>query len=279
MYILKMKYQLTCSLVTYNNDYGMLEKAVNSFLDTELNVKLIIVDNSPSSKLKTLQDIDLSKIEYIHNPSNPGFGAAHNIALDKIKGKTQFHLILNPDIYFDSGVNEKLISYLKSNKQVGIVMPKIIFPNGEEQKLTKLLPRPIDFIVRRLIPISVLKKKINFRYEMQKFSRESILESPCLSGCYMLLNMDIFNSINGFDERYFMYCEDNDLCRQVLEIGYKNIFYPEITVVHDHVRKSVFKWSTLKSFVLSMISFFNKWGWFFDKQRVKFNNTALNQKT
>ena len=156
-------------------------------------------------------------------------------------------------------------------------MPKVVFPNGEEQKLTKLLPRPIDFIVRRLIPISAIKNKINYRYEMQKFNRESILESPCLSGCYMMLNMDIFNSINGFDERYFMYCEDNDLCRQVLEAGFKNIFYPKAIVVHDHVRKSVFNLKTFNSFMLSMISFFNKWGWFFDRHRVKFNNTSLNQ--
>lgn len=272
-----MKYQLTCSLVTYNNDYNMLEKAINSFLNTELNVKLIIVDNSHTNKLQVLQKIDVEKIEYIHNPSNPGFGAAHNLALNKIKGKSQYHLILNPDIYFDKGVNETLISFMQKNKDVGIVMPKIVFPNGEEQKLTKLLPRPIDFIVRRLVPIPEIKEKINFRYELQKFNRNLTLESPCLSGCYMFLNTDIFNYIEGFDERYFMYCEDNDLCRQVLDAGYKNIFYPVVEVVHDHVRKSVFKFHVFKSFVFSMISFFNKWGWFFDSQRVKFNNAALNQ--
>ncbi|MCH5686925.1 hypothetical protein LWM68_23225 [Niabella sp. W65] len=76
--------QITGSIVLYNNDYAIVEAAVRSFLSTDLNVFLFLIDNSPGTELEPLAAIDPSRIAYIFNNANPGFGTAHNIALQKV---------------------------------------------------------------------------------------------------------------------------------------------------------------------------------------------------
>ena len=92
-------YDITACIVLFNNDRSMLLKAIMSFLNTNLSVKLYLIDNSPEDQLKNI--ICDQRVSYIFNPANPGFGAAHNIVIKKILGSSKYHLVLNPDIYFD----------------------------------------------------------------------------------------------------------------------------------------------------------------------------------
>ena len=90
-----MQFEITGTIVLYKNSTDILLNTIRSFLNTELSVKLYLIDNSPTNELK---DIALDpRLEYIHNPSNPGFGAAHNLAIKKVLDNSNYHLILNPD--------------------------------------------------------------------------------------------------------------------------------------------------------------------------------------
>lgn len=272
-----MNYNLTSSLVTYNNDIVMLKKAIHSFFNTKMHVKLYIIDNSPKDNLKVLKDLYPDKTVYIFNPSNPGFGAAHNLALKQVVNESPYHLLLNPDIYFNKGVNENILEYLENNKDVGVLMPKIVYPDNSTQYVAKLLPTPLDFFVRRMIPIQFLKTKINDRFELRKSGYNKIMEVPFLSGCYLVVKTEALKQAGLFDEKYFMFCEDIDFCRNIINAGYKSIFYPDQNVVHAHEVKSFKNKKMLKTYVQSMIYYFNKWGWFFDKQRRKINSSTLKQ--
>ena len=107
-------YDIICSLVIYNNDKHQLEFTIQSFLVSTLNVRLFLIDNSPTDHLKCLATD--SRVEYFHNPSNPGFGAAHNIVLKKsIELNVPFHLVLNPDVYIEEGTLEKIFEYIKAD--------------------------------------------------------------------------------------------------------------------------------------------------------------------
>lgn len=79
----------------------------------------------------------------------------------------KYHLVLNPDVYFDAGTLESLFDYMEARVDVGNVMPRIIYPNGELQYLCKLLPTPMDWIGRMFIPFKGIKKKINNSFEMR----------------------------------------------------------------------------------------------------------------
>jgi GT2 family glycosyltransferase len=270
-----MKFDITASIVLYNNDREMLKAAIDSFLATKLNIKLFLIDNSPTDDLKNIS-ID-ARVEYIHNPSNPGFGAGHNIAIKRIGNETKYNLILNPDIYFDAGVIEKILSYMDNNNDVGALMPQILYPNGEIQYIAKLLPTVQNFIVRRFVPFKALTKKTNDAFELRMSNYNSIMEAPFLSGCFLVFRQNLLLSINGFDENIFMYTEDIDICRRVIAKGYKTIFYPTVSVYHDHEEKTFFKLNTLKVYLKSATYYFNKYGWFIDKERDEINKRTLNQ--
>lgn len=266
-------YDIVCSLVIYNNDRSQLLEAIDSFLDTDLKVKLVLIDNSPSNLLEDIK-ID-SRVEYTHNPSNPGYGSTHNIAIRKYIDETKYHLILNPDIYYSKGVIEGIISFMNSDESIGLVMPKVLYPNGEIQYLAKLIPSPFVFFARRFLPIASLKKKISDKFELRFSGYDTIMEVPYLSGCFMVFRTVALKKINGFDENIFMHMEDLDITRRCYDAGFKAIFYPNQVVYHDHLYKSFLTVANLKMYFTSAFYYFNKWGWFFDRRRSSINRKTI----
>jgi GT2 family glycosyltransferase len=252
----------------------MLREAINSFLDTVLNIKLYLVDNSPSDELKML--VTDSRIEYFHNPSNPGFGAAHNVAIQKaIAIGAKYHLVLNPDIYFNKGVIEKIVDYMEVNPQIGNLMTKVLYPDGSIQYLCKLLPTPYDWIGRRFNPFRKMVDRRNEIFELRFTNYNKIMEVPYLSGCFMFLRLDAIKEIGFFDENIFMYGEETDLCRRLIIGGYKTIFYPDASITHVFEKGSHKSWKLTWIGIKSAIYYFNKWGWFYDRQRNQINKETI----
>ena len=156
-------------------------------------------------------------------------------------------------------------------------MPKVLYPDGRIQFLAKLLPTPLNFIVRRFIPITALKKIIDYNFELRMSGYNKIFDAPFLSGCFLFFRTSALEQIGGFDERIFMYTEDIDICRRIINTGYRSMFYSEVQVYHDHQKKSFFNFKNVKVYLKSAIYYFNKWGWFWDLNRMKINKDTLNK--
>jgi len=267
--------KITASIVLYHNNNSQLVKAISSFLDITLKVKLYLIDNSANDSLKVLSQLN-DKIEYIYNDANLGYGTAHNIAISKsIHEGSKYHVVLNPDLYFDNDVIETLFEYMENNSDVGNVMPKVLYPNGDFQYLCKLLPTPVDWFGRFIsnyIPLQYFKQK-NEKFEMRFADFETILEVPYLSGAFMFLRTSTLKKSGLFDESIFLHTEDTDLSRRIFEHS-KNIYYPYVYIYHEHNREAYRSKKVMLMQVKSMIYYFNKWGWFFDKKR-----TLINEKT
>ncbi|RRD40768.1 glycosyltransferase family 2 protein [Leptotrichia sp. OH3620_COT-345] len=277
-------YDMTGSIVTYNTEREDLKKVIGSFLNTDLNIKLWISDNSPSEKIKNeikelIQEIEEEyniknindKIEYIFNNSNRGYGAGHNSVIEKFGNEmSKYHLILNPDIYFEIGTLEKLFKYMEEHPKIGQIMPKVKYPNGEIQYLCKLIPTPLNLIFRRFFPLKKIKEKMDYDYEMKWSGYDKIMEVPILSGCFMFFRTEKLVSLKGFDERFFMYLEDYDLSRRMNEIS-ETVYYPYAEIVHNHAKESYKSPKMTKIHIKSAIKYFNKWGWVFDKKRRETN--------
>lgn len=254
----------------------MLEKAIRSVLNTSLDVTLYLLDNSPADNLKILASMD-QRIEYIHNPSNPGYGSAHNIAIKQsIANGVRYHLVLNPDVYFDSGVLETIVSYMDVNPNVGLLMPKVLYPNGDIQYIAKLLPTPWDLFARRFVPIKSYLEKLNRRYALTFFDYSSTVHIPFISGCFMFLRTDTLQKVGYFDEQFFMYLEDADLSRRIGTVA-KTVLYPHVHIYHEYERAAYKSFKLLWAFIQSAIKYFNKYGWFFDSYRKKINQQILEQ--
>jgi hypothetical protein len=266
---------ITCSIVIFHNPVDELRRAVESFLNCNRNIKLYLVDNS-SDDMMRYQFIS-PQIEYIFNGRNLGYGAGHNLAIEKAMGKSKYHIILNPDVEFDPAILHTLYNYMQLNKQVGLVMPKVFYKTGQIQYLCKKLPSPSDLIIRRFVPraLKFMVKKRLEEYELKHKDYNRVMEIPNLSGCFMFIRTDVFTKVGLFDERYFLYLEDTDLCRRINE-KYLTVYYPGVSIVHGYSKASYKSFKLTKLHLRSSIQYFNKWGWFKDVKRKLINYSILN---
>lgn len=268
---------ITASIVLYNTSHQQLKDVINSYLPSPERL-LFLIDNSPKEFDLISLNIDLNNIRYIFNNKNLGYGAAHNIALNKaLEINSKYHIVLNPDIRFDNKILYELELFMNNNKDAVYVLPKVVYPNGELQYLCKLLPTPFDLVIRRFLPSFTFSKKINDRYVLKNFGYDKIINPPCLSGCFMFLRMDILKKYGiFFDERFFMYLEDFDIIRRLHRVG-KTIFYPHVSIIHDHAHSSYKSKKMLVMHITSAVKYFNKYGWFFDLERKKINSFILKE--
>jgi len=275
--VIKSIRSLNVSIVLYHNKEEQVKKAIESVLNTDLNITLYLVDNSSTDSLRELERID-KRIVYIFNNSNLGFGKAHNIALKKsIEKNIPYHLVLNPDVYFEKGVLEELYNFMEANKDVGLAMPKVLYPDGNIQYLCKLLPTPLDLFGRRFLNFGPFKKIVEKRnevYELRFTGYDKLMEVPYLSGCFMFIRTEVLKKVGLFDERFFMYLEDTDLSRRIHRIA-KTVYYPYVHIYHEYGKGSYKSLKLLYYHIKSAIKYFNKYGWFFDKEREEINKKIL----
>jgi GT2 family glycosyltransferase len=264
---------LSGSIVAYKNESAMIAHAIHSFLSSTTDSRLFLVDNSPTDELKYLA-YD-RRITYIFNNKNIGFGAGHNIAIQQVMGQSKYHVVLNPDVYFEDGVLPKMYSFMETNADVGQLMPKVLYPDGRLQYLCKLLPTPQTLIVRRFLNFfTQTLQRHNYKYEFHFTAYDTIMDVPFLSGCFMFLRTEALQKVGFFDERFFLYTEDTDLTRRIHKL-YRTIYYPEATIFHHHGRGSYKELNLLCCNMLSAIKYFNKWGWFNDADRDLINRQTL----
>ena len=264
-------FEISCSIVLYHNPLEELRKAIESFLNSSKNIKLYLVDNSEDDSLR-FQFLS-PRIEYIYNGKNLGYGAGHNIAIKKAQGNSLYHIVLNPDIEFDPDILNILFHFMQHNPNVGLVMPKVLYNNGDLQYLCKKLPSPADLFLRRFFPgflKSLLKKQLD-EYELRHKDYNAIMEVPNLSGCFMFIRTSVFRHVGLFDEQYFMYLEDTDLCRRINRY-YRTVYYPLATITHGYKKDSYKKLKLMRYHLNSSIRYFNKWGWLNDQSRLRKNN-------
>ncbi len=237
----------------FNEDLKTLQKTIDCFLSISFSKRLYLIDNTKTSDYKGL--FHNEDIIYIENKKNVGFGSGHNKVLDKVKDESLFHLILNPDVFFSSNIIIDLTETLTKEEQLIMIAPKVVFPNGDNQYNIRKYPSAFDLIIRKL---HIFKGRIHKQeYRDRDLSKPFYPEA--IHGCFMLFKTEDFVSLGGFDERYFLYMEDIDICRKIDAIGKKKLYYPNVTVTH------VLKQGSSKSFKLllyhlsSAIKYFFKW--------------------
>jgi GT2 family glycosyltransferase len=269
-----MPLKITASIVVYKNSLGLLKKAVQSFLDSTEESTLYLIDNSPTDACRN--HFPNERIKYIFNNKNIGFGAGHNIALKAaMENESDYHIILNPDVYFEVGVIEKLYRFMEADDQIGLIMPKVLYPDGRLQPVCKLLPSPLTLFLRRFLKFNPnWIRKLNHLYEMHFSGYDKVMDVPFLSGCFMFLRIDTLRKVGLFDERIFLYTEDTDLTRRIHQ-HYRTVFFPEAIIYHYHQRRSYKNLIILVHHISSAITYFNKWGWFNDTERKFINRQVL----
>ena len=267
--------KVAISVVLYNENNSRFDKLYKTIISSEVIDKFYVIDNS---KVPCIDRSLYRNIEYYHCPENPGYGAGHNLALKQSVERSLYHFVINPDVQFKTSDLFKLVSRMDHSSDVGMLMPKVRNTDGSLQYVCRLLPNPMEIFLRRFIPRILYSLASGYleNKELRFTGYKKEMEVPFLSGCFMVLRMTVIEKIGFFDERYFMYAEDLDLSRRIYRES-RCLFYPTVEVVHEHCRGSYNNFKMMTRHIISIIRYFNKWGWFFDFERRKINRQTVSR--
>ena len=216
--------KLTVVIVNYNSG-EYLEKCIQSLENVrgEADMEIFVVDNASSDQSINNAQKKFPEINYILNSENLGFGKANNQVLKKLK--TEYVLILNPDCEVNSGVLKRLLEYMEEDPEVGVATAQIKLANGK-----------IDLTAHRGFPTPwasfLYLLGDNSLYHLSNKSFKQIHEVDSVSGAFFLTGKSILDKVGLFDEDYFMYAEDIDLCYRIKKAGFKIMYFPDIEVLH-----------------------------------------------
>lgn len=262
------------SFVLYRTDPAEIQAAIDQVLASAGDHHVVLVDNSvPALDLSSFAN---ANVTIIHAGANIGYGAGHNLALRRFHGQAIYHFVLNTDLEFGPEVIPGLMAFLDAHPDVGLAMPQVRYPDGRLQHLCRILPRPIDIFARGLLPEHRWTRALTARYEVRGWSYDEAMSFPFLSGCFMALRPAALDRAGMFDERFFMFAEDLDLSRRLHRVS-ETMFCPSVSVVHEYRTKMKFQWRRKLSLIRSFVRYFNKYGWFFDRERDEMNRRVLDR--
>lgn len=252
------EYKVTGCIVTYNNK-DKIDRTIESILHYTKGVDftLYISDNNSSDGTAEHIKQKYPQVVVIENKTNEGFGAGHNEMLAFMDSK--YHVVINPDIIFDTDVITTLCQYCDEHDDVGMLSPQIRFENGKIQHLGKKNPTFRYLGAHFLHNGDEEDSAIINEYCMFDRPQDEPFEITNATGCFMFFRSSIFQKLGGFDERFFMYLEDCDIARRASEIT-KVLHFPLTYAIHLWERESKRNYKLLRIHIQSIIKYFLKWG-------------------
>ncbi|MDR2196943.1 MAG: glycosyltransferase family 2 protein [Coriobacteriales bacterium] len=254
-----MPQRASASIVTFNNALqipGLLE-SMRRFTDFDER-ELFVIDNASDDAISELLKTRFSQVRLLQNERNLGFGTAHNKALPFLDSR--YHVLINPDILFVEDALSPLLAFLDEHPEVAMATCRILNPDGSEQKLPKLQPRLKYLLARRFERRFGWARRLCRAYVRADEDFDAPTEIETCTGSFSVIRTEVFRRIGGFDERFFLYFEDNDLSRRAREYG-SLIFYPQVSVIHQYQRLAMSNNRAFLQQIRSMVRYFNKYGW------------------
>lgn len=215
--------KISVIIVTFNNE-RTIKECLSSLVKFSPDSEIIVVDNgSTDLTLKIVRGFQ-KRVTLIEAGHNLGFAKGNNLGVKAALG--EYLVFLNPDaILTKAGDLEHLRELMEKNPECGLLGPKLIYPDKTPQPRVRNLPT-----IYRAFKEYILDKKGAYAFYEPRCQTLCSVES--ISGACMMIRKELFERVGGFDEKYFMYYEDLQICRCVRARGYKVGFVPEVTVEH-----------------------------------------------
>jgi len=220
-----------------------IDKCLTSlFLDTKdsgLEIIVTVVDNASHDGIAELLKEKYPEVNFIQMSENEGFGHAQNTGMESCEAK--YYFALNPDTEFlpNSNAIKKMFDYMEKHDKIGMIGPKIIYPDGSLQYSCYRFPffwQPV--FSRTKIGGEKLREKMNNNFLMKDFGHNENRPVDWIMGSAMFVRNKAVKEVGLFDERYWMYAEDSDWCRRMWEMHWPVYYVHDIVVKHTHGRGS-----------------------------------------
>jgi GT2 family glycosyltransferase len=251
--------QLSIVIVNYNSKL-LLENCLVSIkkASEEIKTEIIIVDNNSTDGSKEQLPSEFPGVKFICNNENIGFAKACNLGSKIASGK--YILFLNPDTILSETSLTDCISFFESHPDAGAAGVRLMDIQKNFLKESKRgLPTPSTSFYK-LFGLSALfpRSKIFSNYYQGHLPEKAINPVDVLSGAFMMIRRHVFEKLNGFDERFFMYGEDIDLSLRILQAGYKNYYLGTISVMHLKGGSTSYNYKYVNDFYGAMNMFVKK---------------------
>jgi len=193
-----------------------------------LKFEIIIVDNDPTSDSASIfrqKFSDFNNVLVIKAEKNKGYGTGNNFGAKKARGK--YLLLLNPDTEICDDTIEKMLDFLSKHSEIGALSPLIYQPDGENLQ-------DHFFANFQSLAGTTIKRWQGKKADLSK----KYFYAEMITGAAMMMRRDLYEKVGGFDENFFMYIEDDDLCRRISDLGYKNAVLTTAKIIHHEGKSS-----------------------------------------
>lgn len=230
-----------------------------------LQHEIIVVDNNSQDGIREILAWQYPEVNFIQNEANLGMGGGNNVGIRRAKGK--YIVVMNPDTLVFKDTFQKLFNLMETNKNIGVAGPLQYNPDRTVQDTCYRWHGLFTPFYRRL-PLNKFHfaKKDLDRFLMKDYNKDIEREVDWLMGSFLFCHAEALKQTGLFDERFFMYFEDTDLCRRFWKKNWKVVFYPEAKIIHNHIRLSAkdpwyifFTNRATRNHIYSWIKYLWKW--------------------
>ncbi len=191
-----------------------------------IELEIFIVDNA-----STDGSVEAIREQYPHldlqaNKRNAGFAAANNQAFKKCTGR--WVLLLNPDTVLNADAIVGMVDHLKENEDVGAVGVSLVDQKGKTQNAHDNFPS----VLTELFSKHVLRLVMPWRFPSKRFQSKKPFDSQVIIGACLMLKAEVLWRVDGFDEEFFLFVEEADLCRRIWNAGFRVVMLPQYQIVH-----------------------------------------------
>ncbi|MEK7122810.1 MAG: glycosyltransferase family 2 protein [Patescibacteria group bacterium] len=254
-------------IVNFNNA-GLTRECVKNLKNhaTRATREIIVVDNSNDNALAEILALRYPDVRYIPQIENVGFGKGNNVGIAHASGR--YIALTNYDSLPLPGALDTLLAYMDAHHDVGIAAPQLLNPNGSVQQSYYRFPALLTPVYRRLIfgRMSFGKKHLD-SFLMRDVPMDHAIDVDWALGAFLFIRKSALDLVGVFDERFFLYLEDTDLCRRFWAQGFTVRYLPQARMLHLHLRDSAntmgiaaLRNKTTRIHLASAIKYFLKWG-------------------
>ncbi len=220
-------------IVNYNGG-ALLQQTLRSLHAStdSLALEVFVVDNDSNDSSVERVRKEFPSVQIMENGQNLGFARANNRALREARGR--FLLLLNPDVELQPGAIQAVVDYMEAHPKVGIVGPKVLLPNGQLDKpCRRSFKTPAIYLYKTLGLSALFPSSPRFnRYYMGYLPEDHLTEVDAVIGAFLMIRRECMEAIGLLDERFFIYCEDEDWCFRAKQAGWKVVYNPDAVVIH-----------------------------------------------
>jgi GT2 family glycosyltransferase len=218
---------------------GLVKNCLKSVLEyaPSCEHEVIVVDNGSDDGLEKLIKEKFPDVKFLQTGNNLGMGGGNNHGMRSAQG--EYVLVVNPDIFFFNNSIDSLLEFIGDKDDVGLLSPQLLNPDRSLQHTCYRWHNFWTPIFRRtFLGKTRIGKRDLHRFLMLDWDHHTVQEVDWIQGSCFLVPKKVLDQVGHFDEQFFMYFEDTDLCRRIKKAGYKNIYHAHTQVVHLHRRES-----------------------------------------